>query len=434
MLTSKIIHSNLPAKTKRVFIAYSGGVDSHVLLHLASLDQELKPRVTAVYVNHGLQAEANAWAEHCKKVSVDLGVQFKCLTVNAQKAAGQSQEEAARNARYKALKALLQECDVLLLAQHREDQMETVLLQLFRGAGVKGLSGMPTISDFGHGKMGRPFLDTSQQAINEYAKHCHLSWVEDTSNQCDDFDRNFLRNQILPQLKNRWPALDKTVSRSARHCASSQSLVQGLAHTLFEKIYDFSDETLIISKLLKLSLTEQQLLIREWFNHQQLRMPSEKMLQRVIDEVLNAKVSASPKIQGQGYCICRYRDKLFCLKEEDSNNIQTDHIWLTGVREIALAGGCLSIIDARQGISKLMWDKSEIEIKYRQGAEKIKLPGREGHHVLKKLFQEQAIPPWQRKAMPLIYLDNHLAAVGDLWISTDFFSDNNEECYQIVWK
>jgi tRNA(Ile)-lysidine synthase len=229
MLTQQTVISILPAETGKVFIAYSGGVDSHVLLHLVCSVEQLKLKTTAVYINHGLQQEAEQWALHCEAVSLDLGVKFQCINVNAQKTIGKSLEEIAREARYTAFKSLLDKQDILLLAQHREDQMETVLLQLFRGAGVKGLSGMPLSAVFGTGKMLRPFLDVSKNEIIYYAEENKLQWIEDPSNKSDIFDRNFLRNQIIPQLKDRWPALDKTIARSARHCAKSEYISQELA-------------------------------------------------------------------------------------------------------------------------------------------------------------------------------------------------------------
>ena len=162
MLTPEIILSVIPSQTERVFIAYSGGIDSHVLLHLSASQNEIKSKITAVYVHHGLQKEADAWAKHCEDVSLALGVNFQSLKVNGKKAVGLSPEEVARDARYHALKSLLGNNDVLLVAQHREDQMETVLLQLFRGAGVQGLSAMPLSIAFGLGVMCRPFLDVSK--------------------------------------------------------------------------------------------------------------------------------------------------------------------------------------------------------------------------------------------------------------------------------
>ncbi|MCK5899025.1 MAG: tRNA lysidine(34) synthetase TilS, partial [Methylococcales bacterium] len=186
-----------------VYIAYSGGLDSHALLHYCALIPSINSKLTAVYVNHGLQEDANNWEIHCKDQTAQLNVGFQALQVKINKHR-KSPEEAAREARYQALRPLLKTDEVLLVAQHREDQLETVLLQLFRGAGVQGLSAMTEISSFGNGMLLRPLLDCSQQTLKDYALKKSLCWIEDPSNQCDDFRRNFLRNQIIPQLKTQW--------------------------------------------------------------------------------------------------------------------------------------------------------------------------------------------------------------------------------------
>ncbi|MFW5442741.1 MAG: tRNA lysidine(34) synthetase TilS [Methylococcaceae bacterium] len=433
MLTPDNIISVLPPQTERVIIAYSGGIDSHVLLHLAASISDIKSKITAIYVHHGLQSDADLWEKHCEAVCLALNVRYKCLKVNAQKVVGQSPEEVARDQRYQAFKKIVANNDVLLLAQHREDQMETVLLQLFRGAGVQGLSGMPLSIAFGHGLMCRPFLDVPKQLINEYADENQLCWVEDPSNKSNDFDRNLLRNQILPQLKKRWPALDKTIARSARHCATSHELSQDIAQKLLNSVCDKADETLSISQLLELEVNKQQLVIRQWFTNQCLRMPSEKMLQRIINEVVAAKQSANPMVQGRDYCIRRYRDKLYCLKEFYDDQLLQEKKWPTSLKQLGLGGGqVLAVKDAAEGILKELWDNSEVSVRFRKGAEKISLPGRRGHHTLKNLFQEKAIPPWERNNIPLIYLNDDLAAVTGLWISADFYSIDSGPCYQIL--
>ena len=436
MLTENTITENLPPKVERVFVAYSGGVDSHVLLHLVGLCPSLTSKITAVYVHHGLQAEADDWAKHCEAISKYLDVPFLCLKVDAKKSVGQSQEEVARNVRYDALKGLLQAEDVLLVAQHQEDQLETVLLQLFRGAGVQGLSGMPSSIEFGLGVMCRPFLDISKQVINEYAAQYRLHWIEDPSNLSDAFDRNYLRNQILPLLKQRWPRLDKTVSRSARHCAATHKLLNEMAEVEFERIYDIADKTLNIKLLAELELAKQHLVLRRWFTVNALRMPSEKLLQRIVVEVLAARQDANPNVQGTGFSIRRYRNKLFCLRYADiDGEISSEVTWPKELGYVRLSGvGVLSLCESGEGLSKNVWMNADVLIKYRQGAEKLKLAGRTGHHSLKKLFQEQGIPPWVRNKIPLVYLNGQLAVVAGLWISADFVSKEKDSCYQIVWK
>lgn len=434
MLVPDSVISVLPPQTERIFIAYSGGIDSHVLLHLSNSITEIKSKITAVYVHHGLQIEADLWAKHCESVCLALGVKFQCLKVNAQKAVGQSPEEVARNLRYQGFKKILANNDVLLLAQHREDQMETVLLQLFRGAGVQGLSGMPLSVAFGDGVMCRPLLDVSKQTINDYAKENELCWIEDPSNESDDFDRNFLRNQIIPQLKKRWPALDKTVSRSARHCASTNAITQNLAQQLLNNLCDKKDQTLCITQLLELDVNKQHLVVRQWFSQQQLRMPSEIMLHRILNEVAVAKTCRNPIVQGRGYCIRRYRKKLYCLKEDHNNFEMHEKSWSSDLNQLKLDGEQqISVVDASEGILKTLWKNSEVSVRFRQGSEKIRLPGRNGSHTLKNLFQEKKIPPWERNSIPLIYLNGSLAAVADLWISADFYSTGTVDCVKFSW-
>ena len=432
MLESETVTSIISSKTDNIYIAYSGGMDSHALLHLASSIAEIKSKITAVYVHHGLQIEADQWARHCETIALALGVNFQCLTVNAQKTAGQSPEEAARDARYGVLKPLLGEYDVLLVGQHREDQLETVLIQLFRGAGVQGLSGMPLISNFGAGKKCRPFLDIAKLTITNYAQEHNLSWIEDPSNQCNDFDRNFLRNQIIPQLKQRWTGLDITVSRTARHCAISHHQIEDLAQQLLSNVLNDADLTLNITRLLELNRDKQHLVIRQWFTLKQLRMPTEKNVRAIINEVVLAKKNANPEIKIQKNSIRRYRKKLYCLKEE-CENYKEEGIWADNLMQWKLNNQqSLALVEASKGIPKELWDNSDVTVNFRQGNEKIKLPGRQGRHSLKKLFQEKAIPPWERNQIPLIYINGYLAAISDLWISADFYSTNKEACYVLT--
>ncbi|MGZ8224122.1 MAG: tRNA lysidine(34) synthetase TilS [Methylobacter sp.] len=415
----------------RCFIGYSGGVDSHVLLHLCASINQLKDKITAVYVHHGLQAEAESWASHCRKTAENLGVDFLVLRVKAIALPGESPEEAARNARYTALKSLLGTNDVLMIAQHREDQLETVLLQLFRGSGLRGLSGMPERMAFGHGSMLRPLLNISKQAINDYARTHALHWVEDPSNQRNDYDRNFLRNEVVPLLKQRWPSIEKTVARSAKHCAEAQTLISSLADELFDQVFNKHDRTLCISKLQANAYAQQQLVIRHWFQSLGLKMPAQAFIKSILTQVLAARQGSDPVLVGQGYCIRRYRDKLYCLKQYTTEPRQAI-IWPAGQLSLKVANNeILSCVPSSAGILREQWHNSTIDVRFRSGGEKISLPGRKGHHLLKNLFQEAGIPPWEREIIPLVYLDNELAAVGDKWISAAFYSEKMDACISL---
>lgn len=418
---------------RHIYIAYSGGLDSHVLLHLCSHQKKIKKKLTAVYVHHGLQQQADDWVIHCQQQAQRLGVSFKSLHVDARHSE-KSPEEAARDARYQALKALLNENDALLVAQHREDQLETMLLQLFRGAGVQGLSAMAEMSTFGQGVLLRPLLDCSQQALKEYAINHQLDWVEDPSNQCDDFERNFLRNQVVPLLKTHWPSLDKTVARSARHCATAQSLLHELALNLLEDAIHPND-SLAISALLSLNPAKRQLLIRQWFAHLQLKMPSEAFIERIFREVIDARNGANPELKRKDCSIRRYQGKLYCLKKRETVKLAESCLWPSENEMLELPdNGHLKRNIADSGIPVSLWEKSSVSVRYRNGGEKITLPNRKGHHLLKKLYQEQGIPPWEREAIPLVYFDDELVGVADIWISAEAFSTAESRCYRIDWN
>jgi tRNA(Ile)-lysidine synthase len=416
---------------KHIYVGYSGGVDSHVLLHLCTAITDLKDKITAVYVHHGLQLEADAWSKHCKKTAERLGVNFIELHVNAVPGQGESPEEAARNARYNALKPLIKADDVLLVAQHRDDQLETVLLQLFRGSGLQGLSAMPESMVFGQGLMLRPLLNVSKSTINDYAQVHALSWVDDPSNFSNDYDRNFLRNEVLPLIKKRWPACDKTVARSAKHCANAQVLISLQAEKLFLEVYDDLDKTLVISELKKQTIDQQALVIRQWFQTLNLKMPAQAFIKGLQSEVIAAREDADPVLSGQGYSVRRYRDKLYCLKVV-APEILPHLIWPAGQSSIKFSAyQTLSCIASLQGIPLEQWEYATVTVRPRSGGETIALKGRAGHHDLKKLFQEAAIPPWQRQSIPLVYIDDKLAAVGDLWISADFYNDKAQNCIRV---
>jgi tRNA(Ile)-lysidine synthase len=432
-LSFKIIESALARfePLQRIYIAYSGGIDSHVLLHLAASINHFREKITAVYVHHGLQPEAQAWARHCANTAEDLGVAFILLRVNAFPSKGESPEEAARNARYSALKDLIGVNDVLMVAQHLEDQLETVMLQLLRGSGLKGLSGMPEAAAFGRGFMLRPLLNTAKQAINEYAEIHHLKWVDDPSNQSCDYDRNFLRNEVLPLLKQRWPACPVTVARAAGHCAQAAVLVSELAGDIFNQIHNPDDDTLSISRLRAFNNARQQLVIRQWFLLKGLKMPAQAFVLLLLSQVAGAGGNGYPALSSQGCRIRRYRDKLYFLKPSEPEK-QRDIVW--PVEQTTIRTGnhqTLSWAVSSAGIPFEQWLHSTIVIKFRSGGEKISLPGRMGHHSLKNLYQEAGIPPWERETMPLIYLDGQLAAIGDRWISADFYDQITDACIVI---
>lgn len=433
-LSADLLDRLLPEQAATIFVAYSGGVDSHVLLHLCASKSVYRDKVVAVYVHHGLQAEADAWSLHCRHVAETLGVGFRELRVDARPKKRQSPEEAARIVRYRALAELVLQHDVLLVAQHNEDQLETVLLQLFRGSGVAGLAAMPECMPFGQGVLLRPLLGEDKRNIVHYAESHGLAWVEDPSNQTVDYDRNFLRNTIIPLLKQRWPAIAKTVSRSARHCAEAAGLLDHLADSLLADVCDKQDKSLVIDRLLSLDKSRRNLVLRHWFELNGLKPPGEKILRSVIGEVIGAKADAVPEIRYQGWMIKRFRGRLYCI----TGNLLLQDKYRSWPRDINIIrrsnGYRLRLIPADTGIPVRIWRDVEVTVRLRQGGEVLELPGRKGRHDLKKLFQELSVPPWLRPVVPLIYLNGQLAAVAGFCVAAQFYSAGGEPCYRIVWE
>lgn len=430
-LCYQTIAAAIPETAGKLYIGYSGGIDSQVLLHLCASQPHLRERIIAVHIHHGLQTAADAWEAHCRQQAENFGIAFLSFKVNAKAATGESPEAAAREARYRVFKDLLQADDCLLLAQHREDQLETVLLQLFRGAGVNGLAAMPEIAPLGLGHMLRPLLNTAKSEINNYAVRQQLQWVEDPSNHSSDYDRNFLRNDILPLLKQRWPALDKTVARSARHCGEAATLLDDWGKQTLAQLLNPTDNSLDLANWSKFDRPQQNLLLRGWFRQLGLKPPSSAQLHRMHRQLIAAGEHAVPELSNQDRLFKKYRQRLYCLDPRHLGQADACS-WPSDSDSLVLSNAYrLSRIPADSGIAQSLWQNSEVTVRPRSGGEKLKLTGRNGQHCLKKLFQEAGIPPWERECRPLIYLDGRLAAIAGLWVAE--WASAPAPCYRLTW-
>jgi len=299
-------------------VAYSGGVDSHVLLDIMAQAVTLNPelQVSAIHIHHGLNVKADSWAKHCENVCHELQVPIKVIKVNAAVYDGRSPEEVAREARFLAFEQHLEVSQCLLLAHHAEDQAETILLRLFRGAGPNGLSGMSIQSMLGKNKILRPLLTTSKQSIVEYAKQRQLHWIEDDSNQDLRFDRNFLRQDIIPKLMQRWPGMLRSVNRTGALCLETRSLVETLAKQDFDKVQGKTKDALSVTALLSLDSRRRRGVIRYWLRLLNCLPPSRDHMARIEREVLEAKPDRHPKLKLGDYEIRRCKKELVVAKLE----------------------------------------------------------------------------------------------------------------------
>jgi tRNA(Ile)-lysidine synthase len=400
-----------------LLIAYSGGVDSHVLLHLC---HRLEIPLRAVHVHHGLQAQADDWARHCERTCAALEIDIAILRVDATHATGESPEDAARKARYSAIGREIRRGECLLTGHHAGDQAETLLLQLMRGAGAAGLAAMPASKSFGACWHGRPLLGTSREDILAYANAHSLSWIEDPSNTNTDYDRNLMRQNILPLLNQRWPSVEKNISHSAQLQQESLELIESLAR--LDLIAASTDDPAVLSiiHLQALSRTRQLNLLRYWLRQRGGRAPSRNLLLQLVDSLLPAVEDARPLIQWDDSEIRRYQQGLYLLpgNTDDYSHLvkQWDgrsNIQLGRYIRVHAALGCQPGLDMRVL-------EEPLSLRFRQHGERIQLSGKAHHQRLKKLMAEAGIPPWQRARVPLLYVNDELACVCGYWLAEPF--------------
>ena len=417
-------------------VAFSGGLDSSVLLHaMAGLRGHLDRPVGAVHVHHGLQAAADAWTDHCQTVCITLDLPLTVLHVDARPAPGESPEAAARQARYAALADWLAAGHCLLTAQHRDDQAETLLLQLLRGAGVHGLAGMPVVASLGRGQHLRPLLPYSRRDLQAYAVAADISWFEEPSNSETGLDRNFLRHEVLPVLKSRWPALSASLSRSAAHAAEAAGLLDELASADLQAVEGRQAATLSVAALQMLAPARRRNVLRLWMKQQSGQAPSTAVLERVLIDMLDSREDAEPRVCWGNHELRRYRDGLFALPVTDSRQPLPAYHWQLPDRlELAGRGVLTATRCAGEGLRRTAVTGAGVDIRWRAGGEVCQPAGRAHHHALKKLFQEAGIPPWQRDRIPLLYIGERLAAVAGLWVCDPFQAGPGEDGYRIQWQ
>lgn len=416
-----------PAATRRVAVAFSGGLDSTVLLHaLASRRHMLPGPLLALHVDHSLQAESADWAMHCRSVAEHLDVEFELLRIVVDPAPGASVEAAAREARYAAFDEFLEAGDCLLTAQHADDQAETFLLQALRGAGPAGLAAMPIEKPLGEAVLLRPLLDWSRADLEAWADEQGIDWIDDPSNAETRFDRNFLRNEVMPRLKERWPALATTLGRSARHCAEAAGLLEEFGAGLLAA--SNATRTRMPAEALRpLSSERQALLLREWLRQGGWPLPSERVL---VEEILPL-IDLPPDSNGQvllGDTRLRWhRDALHLVK--DAGGIRSGSWDTAGPFDLGEDMGRLVRLPAdERGLDPAI---TTLDVRQRVGGERIRPAGQAHHRELKKLLQEAGIPPWVRGWLPLLYHRDELVAVADLWLSETALVENG---WRIEWK
>ncbi len=421
----------------RYLVAFSGGLDSTVLLHaMAAYARERRGlQVRALHIHHGLHPDADRWAAHCRRVGAAVGLPVDVYRAVIRQARGESPEAAARHARYRLFAHAMQANDALLTAHHSDDQLETLLMRLARGAGVEGLAGIPACRSLGPGQLLRPFLAKPRAALVDYAEAHRLESLEDPSNTDNRYDRNYLRNEIVPRLKARWPAAAASAVRSAGHLAAASRLMEQLARADLRRMRD-AQGALPVAPLRRLGGERLHNLLRYWISDGGYCMPSTARLEAVVQDVIAAARDAEPYVAWQGAEIRRYRDQLFIMPPLPQLADGWRASW--DPREaLALPPGLgrLTMVAAEDGgIDVTRLAKASVTVQFREGGERIQPAGSVHHRTLRNLYQERGIVPWMRARIPLIYSDDRLAAVANLWIAEEFRAATGRPAMRLDWE
>ncbi|HEY3986197.1 tRNA lysidine(34) synthetase TilS [Cedecea sp.] len=417
---------------RQLLVAFSGGLDSTVLLHqLVTLRDTLQPalKIRAMHIHHGLSPRADSWVEHCRALCVAWRVPFDVAHVQLPPG-GQGIEGEARIARYQALSGSLLAGEVLLTAQHLDDQCETFLLALKRGSGPAGLASMPSILPFGDTSLLRPLLATSRSELEEWARVHQLNWIEDESNQDDKYDRNFLRLRVVPLLLQRWPHFSRSVARSAELCGEQEQLLDEL---LAEQLGGLMSRqgALRIEPLAEVSEARRFALLRRWLAYHRAAMPSRAALERLWQEVALSREDANPRLRLGAHEIRRFQGALYWVPLQEIDK-ETVYSWLVPYQPLSLPGmGTLSVSENGIAVRKPLADEA-VSVRFKASG-LLHIVGRDKGRTLKKIWQELRIPPWQRDATPLLFYGEQLIAAPGVFVTREGQATDHS-CWHIDWQ
>lgn len=414
-----------------ILLGLSGGVDSVVLLHLLA---QLSPRhswqLSALHVHHGISPHADKWADFCSQLCEKCAIPLQVERVDLTPLREKGIEAAARELRHGVLAR--QSVDFIALAHHQDDQAETLLLQLLRGAGVKGAAAMSALqSRNGTPALLRPLLEVVRAELEAYAKLHGLQWVEDESNADDSYPRNFLRHRVLPLLEESFPACRTTLARDARHFAEAAELLDVLAEQ--DALGALDGVTLAVDRLAGLAPLRAKNLLRWFLCRRGALMPQAALLEEMLRQLCVARADAQVCIAWGDWEARRYRGRVYvrCVQSEPAADLCIP--W-HGEVILAFPGGALNFAHCRgEGISADRLTGAPVTIRFRLGKEILRPDAARPARTLHYLFQEYGIPPWQRTGWPLLYCGETLVAAPGIGVECAWQAAPDEESVKLVW-
>lgn len=447
-LNHRIAQEFPSAARHSIGVAYSGGLDSSVLLHLAAgLASERGLTCRAFHIHHGLSANADQWLAHCQRQSQALGVHFHAARVEISGSDGASIEEAARVKRYQALGRLCREadCALLLTAHHQDDQAETVLMHLLRGSGVAGLAGMSEVNAAADllgadlPVIARPLLEVSRAELEAYARQHGIAHVEDESNLDRRYLRNALRHAVMPVLASHFPGYAERLARSAQHAQSARLLLNETAATDLDHCR--VKNALSVSRLTALSRPRIDNLLRHWLAVNGMRMPSTAWLDEMRDQILDAKADARLCVSHPQCDVRRYRDQVFITSKfqapdpDDIDRLARRFAW-AGEEHIAFPqyGGRLIFTPAEQGVGAAWLKEQALVLRYRRGGERVKPAWNRPTRSLKQHFQTLGVPAWERERLPIVGLAHEVLFAAGIGMDCRHFAAGDEPKIMLDWQ
>lgn len=434
--TQELLRQLLPCKDAPTWwLGLSGGLDSMVLLDaLVELRaHHALPPLKALHIHHGLHADADLWAQHCVRQCRMRGVEL--IVERVRLAPGASIESQAREARYRVFADYLQPADCLLLAHHRDDQLETLLFRLLRGTGLRGLAGMPQTRLLGQGQLFRPLLRWDRAALRAWAASRPLSWIEDPANQDPRFARTQLRHALVPYLQQGWPSAPDNLLQLAEHAAEANTILDecaeqdlALARSGVSDPWLSGWPSLSAEVVQGLSRARQGNLLRYWCQLNRCPAPPRRPLQSFLQQLAESR-DGQPLLRIGEYRLCRSSGRLWLLPEVIAHSAPAQTLMAAVDTRLQAGNGQLLIRPANRGIA---WRSGHWRVAYRQGGEQVKLPGRP-NQALKDLLQQAGIPAWLRPRVPLLYCDEQLVSVAGRWTSQEASARGDEAAVEVTW-
>ena len=425
-ITAAVAPRHCPLQVRGLAIAYSGGPDSTVLLHALAHAGHTCP-VRAVHVCHNLQPAARAWVAHCREFCNRLGVAFTSLDVQVEPG-GEGIEAAARRARYAALGAELQAGEVLVLAQHANDQAETFLLQALRGAGVAGLAAMPAHAPFADGHLWRPLLRVPRVAVLAYGETYALPVVADPSNRDPQLERGYMRTQLWPALSRRWPQAATTLTRAAGWCAEASALVAEVAAADLTQLQD-AQQRIAVAPLQQLSRFRQGNVVRQWLGVLGFDAPDHRHVDEIL-RLLQAREHAGPVVRWRNTEVRLFDAHLHAMRVLPPVPQGWCRQWQPAQDLLHLPPGCGQLrAEADGDLAQLA-----LAVRLRRGGERYHDARRGGTRTLKAFLQEQRIAPWLRQRLPLIYHQGRLVAIADYWQDPALAAQLRVRDLRFIWQ